>query len=137
MLSVEALGHGYESMARPNFETVGFGVSVSEECPLDEVAAKSAAEPEFLRARIKIDNLASLATGGFWLSVDCISKSEPNAFIYSISMDWTWRQGEKWPERELSTHYGQTGKGVDGIKDHIGNAAEDGLTVYLRENLEQ
>jgi len=136
MLSIEAWGHGYESMARPNFETVGLGISVDDECPLDDVAARAAAKAEFLRARIKTSDLMLLSNGGFWLSAACIDKGDSSTYLYRVRLEWTWEQGEEWPLTVLSENFGQRGDGADGLEEIIGHVVERGLTAYLEANLE-
>lgn len=136
ILSTEALGHGAESMARPNFETVGLGVMINEDCPLDKIAAREAADAEFLRARIKISELALLSTGGFWLAVKCIDQGNPGSYIFKVRVEWTWKQGGQWPHRTLAESFGETVDGAVELKKIIGNAVELGLTAYLKANLE-
>ena len=136
MLSTEVLGHGAESMARSNFETVGFGKSVDEDCPLDETATQEAANAEFLRARVKIDALMPVSNVGFWLAVNCIDQGNSGSYIYKVRVEWTWKQGGEWPIRSLSESFGITVDGADGLKKIIGNAVERGLTAYLKANLE-
>lgn len=136
MLSIEAWGHGYESMARSNFETVRLGITVEDDCPLDDVVARTAAEAEFLRARIKISDSMSLSGGAFWLSVACIDKGNSSTYLYRVRMEWTWMQGEEWPLNVLSENFGQVGDGADGLKEVISDVVEIGLTAYLKANLE-
>jgi hypothetical protein len=134
MLSAEVSGHGAESMARSNFELIGLGLGVEGDCPLDEDAALKVAEAEFLRARIKIDPLKRLGDGGFWLNVRCAGGSS-GAYVYSVDMEWTWKQGAVWPARVLSGRYGE-GIGVNLLQEKIGKVTEEALTGYLKENLE-
>ena len=133
-LSTKALAHGAESMARSNFEAIGLGLGIEEDCPLDEDAALKVAEAEFVRARVKIDPLKRLDDGGFWLNVRCVGYSS-GAYVYSVDMEWTWKQGAVWPARVLSGRYGEGG-GVNLLQEKIGKVTEDALTAYLKENLE-
>jgi hypothetical protein len=135
MLSTETLGHGAESMARSNFETVGLGISIDEDCPLDKMAARKAAEAEFLRARIRIDDFMSIQDGGFWLDVNCIDKGNSRSYLYRVSIEWTWKQGAFWPLRVLQQNFGQVVDGADGLEEIIGKQVEGGLTQYLAANL--
>ena len=134
MSSIEAWGHGYESMARSNFEIVALGISVNEGCPLDEEAALVAAEAEFLRARIKIDPLKGVGDGGFWLNVRCAGL-DSDSYVYSVDMEWTWEQGGVWPVRVLAGRYGERNDGAYGLQEIIGDTAEKALTIYLKANI--
>ena len=149
---VERLVEGNESLlTNSNFEWVWAYPSIEEDCPVDESDANKIVKAELLRARLKdfttamkqrIDSKESLddvgtPEGFFNLGLSCLKDDFSGLWIYDVELRYYSNKTAGFAEFPTILLGGYLGRGnKDAILGAMKSTVEDGITEYLKANLE-